>query len=337
MSRAAHPARSLEFLSRLHDGELSAAEKAHFESHRAHCDECRKAAADFEATLGYFRTTGTSPAASDLSARVLRRLQTANRRRPALGVAFGIDLRWAGAFTAALVAVILGASLVERQRSARSIPVSFVTPPPNAAAGAQANKDALAVSAEARAREKAGAASVSGDLAGAPQAAAVPSPRPAAPSAFLADKTVSVAAEAPLRAPSAKPSRTRDAGGEPGGAAGRSRRARAETDLEARQSASGSSAEAGKALRLTVTAIDGGTAPAILNGAQIVLSEVDRGRYVITVGADGVPLDVARESPPATAKMIAAAPAPTDGALRTLKALRFAPGDRARRIIALVQ
>src|SRR5262249_40224280 len=153
MSRATHPARSHEFLSRLHDGELSAAEKAHFESHRAHCDECRKAAADFEQTLAYFRTTGTSPAASDLSARILRRLQKGNRRRPAFGVVFGIDLRWAGAFTAALVAVILGASLVERQRAARSIPISFAAPPPapaNATAEARAKKEALASQTFAR-------------------------------------------------------------------------------------------------------------------------------------------------------------------------------------------
>ena len=73
---AAHPARSLDFLSRLHDGELTAAERAHFESHRAHCDECRRAAADFEATLASYRTTGTPAAKPDLAARILRRLET---------------------------------------------------------------------------------------------------------------------------------------------------------------------------------------------------------------------------------------------------------------------
>ena len=89
MTAPTHPARSLEFLSRLHDGELSAAERAHFESHRAHCAECRKAAADFEATLALYRTDGTSPAPSDLSSRILRRLQAANRAPPAFGVSSG--------------------------------------------------------------------------------------------------------------------------------------------------------------------------------------------------------------------------------------------------------
>ncbi|HKA35346.1 MAG TPA: zf-HC2 domain-containing protein, partial [Thermoanaerobaculia bacterium] len=61
-----HPARSAEFLSRLHDGELAAAERAHFESHRAHCAECRRSASEFEAALSMFRASRTSPAASDL-------------------------------------------------------------------------------------------------------------------------------------------------------------------------------------------------------------------------------------------------------------------------------
>ena len=46
-----HPGRSVEFLSRLHDGELDAAERARFESHRSHCAECRRAALEFEDAL----------------------------------------------------------------------------------------------------------------------------------------------------------------------------------------------------------------------------------------------------------------------------------------------
>ncbi|HTO76371.1 MAG TPA: zf-HC2 domain-containing protein [Thermoanaerobaculia bacterium] len=339
MSRAAHPARSLDFLSRLHDGELSAAEKAHFESHRAHCDECRKAAADFEATLAYYRTAGTSPAASDLSARILRRLEAANRRRPGFGVVFGIDLRWAGAFTAALLAVILGASLVERQRDARSIPVSFATPPPNALTGALAKKNALAAQTLER---QAAAASAKDRAAATPNALATSLQAPAAAPAPPADKTQRIAAAAevvaapPSPAPkiATKAPRARDAGGE--GAASEEKRRRA--PAEATFDAVGESVVLTTPARLTVTALDdGGLAPAVLNGAKIELSESDRGRYVVTVGADGVPLDVVRESLPGTARMIAAAPTPTDRTLRVLKELRFAPGRRARRLLALVQ
>jgi hypothetical protein len=339
MSRAAHPARSLDFLSRLHDGELSAAEKAHFESHRAHCDECRKAAADFEATLAYYRTTGPSPAASDLSARILRRLEAANRRRPAFGVVFGIDLRWAGAFTAALLAVILGASLVERQRAARSIPVSFAAPPPGAMTGALAKKESVA--AQSLERQTA-AASAKDRAAATPNALATSLRAPAAAPAPPADKTERIAASAevvaapPAPAPkiAAKAARARDAGGEGAVSEEKTRRAPAEASFDA----VGESVVLTAPARLTVTALDdGGLAPAVLNGAKIELSESDRGRYVVTVGADGVPLDVVRESLPGTAKMIAAAPTPTDRTLRVLKELRFAPGSRARRLLAQVE
>ena len=55
MTAGSHPARSPEFLSRLHDGELSPAERAHFESHRAHCAECRGAARGRHVTLPHGR------------------------------------------------------------------------------------------------------------------------------------------------------------------------------------------------------------------------------------------------------------------------------------------
>lgn len=117
-SLAPHPARSLEFLSRLLDGELTAAERAQFESHRAHCAECRRAASEYESALALFRSSRPRPAAADLSARILRKLQAGNRRRSAFGVTFGIDLRWAGAFAAALLAVLIGSTVVVRREAA---------------------------------------------------------------------------------------------------------------------------------------------------------------------------------------------------------------------------
>ena len=359
MSGATHPARSHEFLSRLHDGDLTPAEKAHFESHRSHCDECRKAAADFEATLAYYRTSGIAPAPSDLSTRILRKLEASNRRRPGLGVAFGIDLRWAGAFTAAIVAVILGTSLLERQRASRgprSIPVSFVTPPAPGAADAleKASKETLAASAETSAGQKVLPGIAAKDLvAAAPSEPAAPPKEPAAPpvnaapsaASLLAGKaTTTVAAEAPLAAAPApaapKPSRaqasSREFGGESAIAEGKTRRSRAESDVETRQGPSGEAAAA--PIRLSVTALDdGGLSPAVLNRDRVALTEADRGRYVLVVGADGVPLDVAPESSTTRAKVAGAQQTPSLRAVRTLKELRFAPGDRARRLLARVE
>ncbi|HTD52161.1 MAG TPA: zf-HC2 domain-containing protein [Thermoanaerobaculia bacterium] len=117
-SLAPHPARSVDFLSRLTDGELTAAERAQFESHRAHCAECRRAASEFESALALFRSSRPRPAATDLSARILRKLQAGNRRRSSFGVTFGIDLRWAGAFAAALLAVLIGSTVVVRREAA---------------------------------------------------------------------------------------------------------------------------------------------------------------------------------------------------------------------------
>ena len=139
---------------------------------------------------------------------------------------------------------------------------------------------------------------------------------------------------APAPKIAAKPARARDAGGEGAASEEKTRRAPAEANFDAIDESVVLTAPA----RLTVTALDdGGLAPAVLNGAKIELSEIDRGRYVVTVGADGVPLDVVRESRPATAKMIAASPTPTDRTLRVLKQLRFAPGSRARRLLAQVE
>jgi len=119
MNALPHPARSPEFLSRLHDGDLTAAERAQFESHRAHCTECRNAAFDFEAALSLYRSSRPRPASPDLSSRILRKLQQSNRRSAPLGGSVALNLRWAGAFAAAIIAAIIGFSVVARQESRR--------------------------------------------------------------------------------------------------------------------------------------------------------------------------------------------------------------------------
>ena len=117
MTAGSHPSRSPEFLSRLHDGDLSPAERAHFESHRAHCAECRGAAAEFEAALALYRSSHPHPASPDLAARILRKLQSSGNRRPFFGATFGIDLRWAGAFAAAVIATIVGSAIVAKNEA----------------------------------------------------------------------------------------------------------------------------------------------------------------------------------------------------------------------------
>jgi hypothetical protein len=61
VSRAAHPAVRLTSCRASTTG-LTPSERAHFESHRSHCDECRRAAADFERHSYYYRTAGTTDA-----------------------------------------------------------------------------------------------------------------------------------------------------------------------------------------------------------------------------------------------------------------------------------
>lgn len=112
-----HPARSHAFLSRLHDGDLEPGERAHFEAHRAHCKECRDAAADFERALSLFRSSRSSPPPRDLAIRVLRKVQThASSRRTPFGDLFSVDLRWAGAFAAALLVLLVAAPIVLQQQ-----------------------------------------------------------------------------------------------------------------------------------------------------------------------------------------------------------------------------
>ncbi|HEX4439249.1 MAG TPA: zf-HC2 domain-containing protein [Thermoanaerobaculia bacterium] len=108
-----HPAESPEFLSRLQDGELSAAEAASFEEHRKTCARCRENADSYTRVLDVFRSAAPRPAASDLSARILRKVRAQSPSRRPFGVTFGIDVRWAGVCAAALVVVIMAASILD--------------------------------------------------------------------------------------------------------------------------------------------------------------------------------------------------------------------------------
>lgn len=328
MSGIAHPARSLAFLSRLHDGELSAAERAHFESHRAHCAECRKAASEFEAALAFYRTAGTAAPPSDLAARILRRLETSNPRRSPFGVVFGIDLKWAGAFTAAIIGVILGFSILERRQQARQIRVSFVRPTAAASRPQPAKPSPLAkreTGATAPRQEPPRPAKASPGGATAAGAAAPPAPaarkveaKAAAPPVPAADRTAATPTAMPPAAEAAAVKEKKIRG----------------LDEVRRDAAAAQAVLAPAPVRITVTALDGdGEAPRLRNGAAIGLQSRDRGRYVLVVGADGVPAEVGpfeperKESGAALAKLTREA----------LQEMRFVPGPRPRRLLVRIE
>jgi hypothetical protein len=117
-----HPARSHAFLSRLHDGDLQPSERAHFEAHRAHCASCRTAAAEYERALSLFRSARSSPPPADMANRVLRKLQTyPSSRRTPFGNLFAIDWRWASAFAAALLVLLIGAPFALKQQDKATV------------------------------------------------------------------------------------------------------------------------------------------------------------------------------------------------------------------------
>lgn len=121
-----HSAASHEFLSRLHDGELSPAEAARFQSHRETCAECREAVDTFERALAVYRAAPTGAPSSDLSARILRNVRAQSPSRRPFGVTFGIDIRWAGAMVAAILVALVAAPILLRKgvpRSSAPIPV----------------------------------------------------------------------------------------------------------------------------------------------------------------------------------------------------------------------
>jgi hypothetical protein len=324
VSRSPHPARSLEFLSRLHDGELSAAERAHFESHRAHCDECRRAAAEFEEALASYRTAGTSPPPPDLAARILRRLEAANPRRRPFGVAFGIDLKWAGAFTAAIVVVILGYSIASRVEQDRQVRVTFATPPPALPAAPPAPLPGRAVEG----RDET-------EVASAPPLPKAPGGKepPGAPAAAPAPRSVAADADDLQQAARTREEASNDARKTPpetGASAGASKLSERTASLAAPSGLVSTPAR----VRITATALDGqGQAPAILNAGQLGLTLEDRGDYVVAVAADGVPIEVSRagrekkESDPSLQK----------DAREPLRKLRFAAGAGPRRLLVKVQ
>jgi hypothetical protein len=118
MNEIHHPGRSSELLSRLHDGEITEAERQAFDAHCEVCPACRAAAEDYERTLSLYRAAPLAPTPSDLSARILRKVRAQSPSRRPFAVTFGIDVRWAGALVAALLVILVSAPLLLRREIA---------------------------------------------------------------------------------------------------------------------------------------------------------------------------------------------------------------------------
>jgi hypothetical protein len=326
MNALPHPARSPEFLSRLHDGDLTAAERAQFESHRAHCTECRNAAFEFEAALSLYRSSRPRPASPDLSSRILRKLQQSNRRRVPLGGSVALNLRWAGAFAAAIIAAIIGFSVVARQEAMKKMAVREAAVPVTIDGKLQANeapsqmkeigaakplaappisqpqRQAALEKQAALDKDQRGGRSdslrresgVAGDVNQPPAYA----PAPAAPPALAAKAPVanepSVADKKTLRLRLAAPSGAH--GDEAGHANVQFYQDGVSTVQTEKQGGEGSSVasaveardEETRPVRLIVTAADGGTAPEVIGEEKIVLPAGERGHeYLLVVDSQG--------------------------------------------------
>ncbi len=345
-NNSVHPARSADFLSRLHDGELTPAERAHFESHRAHCADCRSAASQFEAALSLFRASSISPPPPDLSARILRKLQTATARRPTFGVVFGINLKWAAAFSTAIIAVIMGSAVMLQRDSARKM-APRETPIPVLLQPRAELRQAPAPSAEGRLdrpREKTGDAGARKELPPAPASASATiderlassnSPRYAAappeqkaqpPDYRAAEPRAEESAARPSRIMGAAPSQLLRNPEGPGG--------------EGAATSSVASPEPGAPARLVIVSLDGqGNAPEIVSaGAAELLSDLRGRQYFLLVEASGRVREARTNGKEHLQKRARARDAleNTAAAPPSVWSLRFRATDRARRLLLRV-
>jgi hypothetical protein len=344
---ANHPARSADFLSRLHDGDLDAAERARFESHRARCAECRRAAAEFEAALSLFRSSRTSPPPADLSARILRRLQasTPERSRQRFGIVHGINLKWAAGFAVAVIAAIVGLSVVvEREAIRKAIaretpipirlqkgekPAAPATKPVDAASQSVPPAEGLKAPAQVERRD-----------AFAPNAPEAPqTSKDASGTAIAVEKKRNPAAsreEKEFSTDMAESGRMMQRDAAPLGFARNAER----PGGEGAAAPSIASSEIAAPARLVILPLDGGgNPPEILTpDASEALSSLRGRQYLLLVEAAGRVREAKLEAPASPASRSraksavegAAAPPPVLG-------LRFKPGDRPRRLLLRVE
>jgi hypothetical protein len=361
-----HPAQSAEFLSRLHDRELSPAEADAFESHRQECAECRAAVAEFEQALAAYRSVPVAPHASDLSARILRKIRKTSPPRRPFGVMFGIDVRWAGAFVAALLVVIIGAPVFSRRK-----PAIVPAPPASPLASAipayvldaeelrqtKAESDATAERAPAPAEKRAAAKAerqASRQAAGAKEKAATDDLAAAAPSAPATSEGVGERRNDrdEIAAANADKADQRDApdlfaanpSSEPPPAPAA---AAAAAEAEPKRLAKSTVAQAQEPpATLAVRPADGeGDAPEVVRAPSGENLAALRGReYTLVVDSGGHVVSVEESAAAQKSEKDQAREGQAQGAVRerasgesVLSELIFAPGTRSRRLIVSVR
>jgi hypothetical protein len=364
-----HPARDQSFLSRLHDGDLAPSERAHFETHRAHCNECRRLAAEYEHALSMFRTARSAPAPADMASRVLRKVQAAGRPRTAPPSFFSVDWRWASGFAVALLVLLVAAPALLRQQNRASettapIPVALEQRAPRS----DAAPNVPSVQNE-RAPKDAEEPKLKADVRSAPADQSSPASRApqvlrAAPQSAGAQVQAQAQAQAPAREAAAKdPDRQRNVAqnqaaafserpgdkvaASPAPAAPSAAVAGALRDEEERTEKT-----LDQASRLIVQEADGlGSAPRLLSGAdQPALAQLRGHSFVVLVDPSGSVSDVSdvseavkQESTSDLKRRQAAVSKEKDAAALSaaasepLKRLQFARSDRARRVLLRVQ
>jgi hypothetical protein len=356
MSSNNHPARDAEFLSRLHDGDLSAAERAHFESHRAHCAECRHAAAEFESALSLYRSSRPAPASPDLAGRILRKLQASPGapRRARFGPSFGIDLRWAGAFAAAVVAAIVGSTIVGRHEAreglaratapapipvvVQSRPDNAVTPAAPPPPAAKAPSDAPAESAKVSEAPRRSAFSTRGQKKKNEAAAPTEAKEQVAASTEEGVVGGKLTGSEPERQENrtAAGYRERDAAKEKLKAESQPPRMMAQRAAPAPASAAGVVSVI--LPRLRVEALDGMPAPEITGEVRGLPASLKGRSWVVVVNADGR-VRQAREQAALDKRADAAAKdeLQPESAPKEILELRFTPGELERRVLVRVE
>ena len=315
-----HPARSVDFLSRLHDGELDAAARARFEAHRTHCVECRRAAVEFEDAISLFRSSRSTPPRSDLAARILRKVQSTNRPRSPFPRRFRIELTWAALLVTALLALLISTPITLRQ-SSPPVPVTLGRTPANPA-------PAAAPPAPSRQTERKGTGAARRPVAVRPEAPLLQKREakvnPAAGDASAPQKQNEFRDTAQSEARPAdadeRSDRYRD------GERSRDKPSRVVVPAESPALAAGGAEENAAApatpLKLTYHSIDGyGAAPPILSGEPLTLPREERGReYVLFLDSQGA----VREVRPT--------PAPD-----ALSRLHVRAGSRPRRVLVRIE
>jgi hypothetical protein len=308
-----HPARSVEFLSRLHDGDLDPSERARFEAHRAHCAECRRAALEFEDAISLFRTSRSRPPRADLAARILRKVQSTNRPRAPFSPRFRIDLAWAALLATGLLALLITTPIAVRRTSPPALPAA---PPEAAAPDRSTISPARQLEPEVATPDRAPA---SGRIAAGP-----------APLLRKQERREREVAEKPESGEKETKAAEQVGAARASEADGRNDQAapRVVVSAESPALAAGGSEEPPAStaravpLRLTFHSIDGyGSAPPLLSDDVIELSPQERGReYVLLLDSQGVVREVRPSSAPAV-----------------LSRLHFRPGSRPRRLIVRVE